>query len=222
MIAKLYRWLLQLSAPTAERNDYSIGYLQCRVRKIALELCRPLKDNNRVLEVGCGEGLFLLQVAHLNPNMEIWGADISEQRLKQARERLSADGHNNIHLTQEDATSSLLESEYFDVVICINVLFNLSCSGEVKKVLAQMQRVCKKGGRVIFDFRNQGNPLMRLKYRLTRYYDPTVAKLPLRTYKLSEIQDMLESCNLEVTSKHFIGWGGAAFAPIIIIEAKKP
>lgn len=217
MFKTLYYKLYKKTYKPDEAGEYSRGFWQAKVRKKAISLCRDVKG--RFLEIGCGEGLFLVQMARDNPGLEIWGVDNDSQRIEWAGRRIKDGNFKNINLSLQDATNLSFENEYFDAVVCINVLLNLKSIEMVRQILGQMKRVCKKGGRIIFDFRNSLNPLLFFKYRFAKYYDATVKSLPLNTYKPKQIESILKDLNLNIVNKRFIGSFMGRFAPIIIIEA---
>ena len=219
MLKKIYYWLHRLSSKSQEREEYSSGYWQDAVRTEVLFLCRALAG--RALEVGCGEGLFLIPLAKQHQRLEVWGVDNNNTRLNRAKEKSRQDNLTNVHLLLQGASDLAFQDEYFDAVICVNVFFNMESIETVRKTLTQMNRVCKKEGRIIFDFRNSLNPLLRFKYRFARYYDATVKDLPLNTYYPREIESILQDLNLAVVNRKSIGLAVARFAPITIIEAKK-
>ena len=219
MLTKIYSFLHRLSARPEERGEYSSGYWQDMVRVGALNLCRDLSA--KLLEVGCGEGLFLAQLAAQNQNIEIYGIDNNQVLLEKAQRRCQEKSLSNIHLSLEDAIGLSFEDEYFDAVVCLNVIFNLGSRDTLKKVLYEMARVCKKRGKVIVDFRNGANPFLWLKYLLAPWYDATVKDLPLKTYRLNDLQSILEAAGFQITNKISLGFPVKAIAPIIILEATK-
>jgi ubiquinone/menaquinone biosynthesis C-methylase UbiE len=214
----LYRGFHRMCSRPSERGEYSSGLWPDEVRSIALEWCRDVQG--KALEIGCGEGLFVSQLIQQNLELDVWGVDNDSCRLEQAGEKAAAMGQR-ICLAKEDACNISFASGYFDAVICINVLFNLDSFLTVTKVLAEMQRVCKPGGRIIFDFRNSRNPALKVKYGLARYYDATVQKIHLKTYSPGQINHALKQLGLTVTRSRFLGFFIPGYAPVIVIEAKK-
>jgi ubiquinone/menaquinone biosynthesis C-methylase UbiE len=198
-----------------ERGEYSAGYWQGRVRREALALCRDAKG--RLLEVGCGEGLFLAQVSEGNRGIEIFGIDNDEARLMAAANRL-----RNANLSVQDAGNLSFEDDYFDTVVCINVLFNMGSMEEVRRTLGEMRRVCKKDGSIIFDFRNSENPLSSVKYRLAKYYDDTIRNLPLRTYSTRDIEGILRDLGMAIADRKNISSIFPFPAAVIVVKANKP
>lgn len=219
MLKKAYNWLHRKTSQPKEEGAYSAGYWQDKTRKQALLLCSDAKGS--ILEIGCGEGLFLAQLAAQNPGSEIFGIDFDQARIRQAGERLDKQGIKNVHLSLQEATSLDFTDGRFNTVVCINVFFNMASLESVRQTLKEVRRITDAGGRVIFDFRNSLNPLLALKYSLARFYDETVAGLPLNTYRPGQISAVLNEQGFKIRRKSPIGkiWG--CFAPIFVIEAVK-
>jgi ubiquinone/menaquinone biosynthesis C-methylase UbiE len=216
MLKQIYYWLHRMVSKPQERGEYSSGVWQDKVRVEALRLCNS--QEGRILEVGCGEGLFLNRLSQANPKVELWGVDNSSERIGLAKNRLTG---INAHLSVEDATDLSFSDEFFDHAVCINVFFNMPGIEAVGKALMQMKRVTKKEGSLIFDFRNAGNPLLILKYKLAPFYDHTVSHLPLQTYSLNQIKSLIEGMGLEVVSLSYIGARRKSWAPVILVEARR-
>lgn len=219
MIKRIYNRLLRVTSRFDEKGEYSAGYWNRKIRRKAIELCAG--RNGRFLEVGCGEGLFLTELALQRPVDEIWGVDNDLGRVKKAEEKTAEKGIKNIKLSQQNAQGLSFESDYFDTIVCINVLFNMGSLLEVKKSFDEIARVCKRGGSVIFDFRNSLNIFMKIKYLFAKYYDETVKNLPLVTYRQTEINDILESVGLKIIDTIYMTPFLNKFSPIIIIRAGK-
>lgn len=219
MFNRIYYWFHRLSSKPEQRGEYSAGYWQERVRRETFLLSGGAKG--KILDIGCGEGLFLLKLAKQNPEAEFWGIDNNPLRLEEIGQKCREENLKNINLSLQDSASLNFGDEYFDSVICINVFMNMESLKEVKRTLEQMKRVCKKSGKIIFDFRNGNNPLFLIKYGLARYYDRTVRNLPLNAYTQKQIESVLEELALEITDKKFIDSHIKWLAPVIVIEAKR-
>ncbi|MFH1507776.1 MAG: class I SAM-dependent methyltransferase [Candidatus Omnitrophota bacterium] len=219
MLNKIYNWLHKSTSKCDERNEYSAGYWQNQVRQAALLYCKNM--NGRILEVGCGEGLFLAELAKANPGLECVGVDNNQERVSQSQARVKEAGLSNVNISYADAKGLKFNDSYFDAVACINVFFNLPSLEVVNSVLKEICRVSKSSGRIIFDVRNAGNPLLKIKYKLAPFYDPTVKNLPLNTYNFSQVKKMLQECRLKLIDFKFIGFPKNMFSPIIIFKAQK-
>ena len=218
MLEKIYYRLHKMASRPEEKGEYSSGYWQDRIRQNAVEMCR--EHEGSLLEVGCGEGLFLGRMITARPDLDVRGVDEWDEILSKARKRIEAI-KPGAELLKADASDLPFEDAFFDTVVCINVFFNMESIRKVSLALREMARVCKRGGRVIFDFRNSLNPLLILKYRLAGYYDSTVKGLPLNTYNPENIKTILSQLNLDITQEKSLFFPVKRFAPIIMIEAVK-
>jgi len=109
----------------------------------------PLKGR-RILDVGCGPGNWLLQFAQWGAHFpDLCGIDLDENRLAEARRRCPGSD-----LRQSDATHLPWDSESFDVVSQF-VVFTSILDRDVKRaVAAEMMRILKPDGVIIWhDFR---------------------------------------------------------------------
>jgi SAM-dependent methyltransferase len=219
LLKHLYYWLHERFSKDATKGRYSSGFWQDAVRDKALALCAQARGS--LLEVGSGEGLFLIQLAGKNQGLKLWGIDNSKARVQEAQEEVTREKLAYITFSEADAANLPFEDNYFDIVVCINVLFNLPSWDYVKKVLFEMTRVCKRQGRVVFEFRNSLNPLIVCKYALARYYDETVKTLPLRPYRFSQLMRLAKECGLDIVKGYAIGFFFRPLAPIIMVEAVK-
>jgi len=219
MLSKIYGWFHKRISRPDEKGEYSKGYWPDRIRTEVLGMCRGA--TGRLLEVGCGEGLFITHLARQNPGLEIWGIDNSMDRIAEADAKIKGRGLKNLRALFGQASRLDLQDGSFDTVVCVNVFINMPSFDMVKQALVEMGRVCKKGGVIIFEFRNALNPLLMIKYGLARYYDETVKDLPLATYRPKKIEEVLGEMRFEITGRRHIGFPPGLFAPVIIIEARK-
>lgn len=114
-------------------------------------------SGQHVLEVGIGTGL---SIPYYPDGCSITGIDISEDMLKQAKEKLEENGGKSITLQRMDASFLSFESERFDRVL---VPYLISVVPDPIKVVSEIIRVCKKGGLIVFvnHFQNS-NPIIAL------------------------------------------------------------
>ena len=77
-----------------------------------------LRPGERVLDVGCGFGTSTLEAAErVAPSGRVVGVDISAAMLQRARQRVAAEGVDNVELLHADAQAYPFETGSFDVVI---------------------------------------------------------------------------------------------------------
>ena len=114
--------------------------------KVNREMCRmvseEIKSSDVVLECACGTGMISKAIAPVCKSLT--ATDFSEGMLKRARKKCSK--FPNITFQMADIMSLNYADESFDVVIAANVIHLLD---QPYKALAELDRVCKTGGRLI-------------------------------------------------------------------------
>jgi ubiquinone/menaquinone biosynthesis C-methylase UbiE len=113
-----------------------------RTRKIFSIL--ELPDQGKIIDVSCGGGRLLKKIENTNPNLELYGVDITPGYLAQHPEL------SNINFQIAEASSLPYPDNNFDVSICslsIHHYENLSA------VLSEIKRVTKPNGFIyLIDF----------------------------------------------------------------------
>jgi ubiquinone/menaquinone biosynthesis C-methylase UbiE len=215
---KIYYAFHRAVSHPEERGTNSAGPWQRLIRNYVLELCRGLSGS--LLEIGCGEGIFLIQLSRINPGLKLVGIDNDSEMIRLGDRRIKESGLKNISLVWQQADQIVFQDSSFDTIVCINVLLNMDLE-LVKRTLVQMSRLCKPGGRIIFEFRNRLNPFLVLKYLLAPYYDKTIIGKKLSTFFPRDIFAALRQEDFTVTTQIRHGFFIKDLAPLIIIEARK-
>lgn len=112
--------------------------LKRRARKIIEEL--DLKKEEKVLEVGCGNGYYLSLLNRLDLDLNLTGIDIDEPALKDAAKFI---GNNKVKLILADGSKIPFPVNSFDKVVISEVIEHVDDEGVVLK---EAYRVLKKGG----------------------------------------------------------------------------
>jgi len=102
-----------------------------------------LKNKKKILDVGCGTGAVLYDMAHQTDGKLI-GIDIDKEKLDQAKGLLK--DLKNVELMEADTLDLPFEDESFDLVTFTIVLIYIS---DQQKAIDEMVRVTKKGGIVL-------------------------------------------------------------------------
>jgi ubiquinone/menaquinone biosynthesis C-methylase UbiE len=110
--------------------------------ELAFSLFKPKKGMS-VLDVGCGTGNFSIKLAKMGLN--VTGIDVSDNMLDVARDKAKKGGLS-IDFINMDARDMIFEDESFDGVISMAAIEFIQ---ESEKVLNEMFRVVKKGGKIV-------------------------------------------------------------------------
>ncbi|MCM8787046.1 MAG: methyltransferase domain-containing protein [Candidatus Omnitrophica bacterium] len=210
MLKKIYPFVLKILSKPKDRGKPSAGIWQELIRKTVFDLIG--NKNGKILEIGCGEGLFLKKFK--NDFNRIVGIDISFEQLKKAKE-----SHKELRLIRADASDVPFKDSVFDIVICINFFLNIPSEEKVFEILKEIKRVSTEKAKFIFEIRNQKSPLIILKYKTAKYYDNTV--MYLQTFRYEDLREKLEALNFKIKKRINLGFPIGKFSPIIVIEAIK-
>ena len=105
-----------------------------------------LREGETVLDLGSGGGIdVLLSARRVGPTGVVYGLDMTEEMLALAQRNKAEAGITNAHFLRGQIEDVPLPAEVVDVVIS-NCVINLSTDKE--RVLAEIARVLKPGGRV--------------------------------------------------------------------------
>lgn len=99
----------------------------------------------RILDVGCGTGVFAARIREALPSAEVWGVDLVSGMLNRGAERWS---RHRDHVTpiQGDSERLPFASGAFDVVTCANSFHHYPNQG---RAVREMHRVLKPTGRLM-------------------------------------------------------------------------
>jgi ubiquinone/menaquinone biosynthesis C-methylase UbiE len=136
----------------------------------------PLREGDRVLDIGCGPAWFWASVINDIPeNLDLTLADQSSGMVEEAVTRCKALPFGSVTGRQAEAASLPFEDKSFDVVIAMHMLYHLP---DPAAGIAEMFRVLKPGGSLAVTTNGMGN--MRGIYELTTVFgsepfDPSAA-----------------------------------------------
>jgi SAM-dependent methyltransferase len=163
------------SGPAAARAEgcYARKLLGCRCGVIrwshrsrfefAARLVRP-RAGGAVLDYGCGDGTFLAAVADRFDAAV--GADIAADHLADNIARLGPH-HPNLRFVHVDALAAPEHAGRYDVVTCMETLEH--CPDRVQdRVLGDLRRAVRPGGRVIISVPIETGPTFLVKYAVRK------------------------------------------------------
>jgi phosphatidylethanolamine/phosphatidyl-N-methylethanolamine N-methyltransferase len=124
--------------------DGVFGGVSAIGRRRAVDLVNRLPGKD-VLEVGVGTGLAL---PHYAPSKRITGIDLSAEMLAYARQRVAGSRLTNVAALHEmDAEATEFADASFDIAVA---MFVASVVPNAKQLLAEIRRVVRPGGNILF------------------------------------------------------------------------
>lgn len=112
-----------------------------------------IKPGKKVLEVGCGTGIFTEKLAATNA--KIFAIDISPDIISKAENKMKL---ANVVFKIADLENLPFENGSFDCVVGISILHHV----DIKKALKEIKRVLKRPGVIVFSEPNMLNPQVAL------------------------------------------------------------
>jgi len=141
----------QIKQQKLKRVTANIGDMNLKRRiETIVEKLEP-KDSDRILDCGCGDGLFLVAVSETS-NCQLYGVDVDKTNLRLAKRYLK---EKPVKLVYGDATKMPFKNEFFDKVYCSEVLEHIL---DDRKAVSEIKRVLKKGGTLVVTVPNHNYP----------------------------------------------------------------
>lgn len=155
----------------------------------------------RVLDLGCGRGFYLSAISQLYPRAEVVGIDSNFKYIEMAKKITKG------RVIAGDATKLPFSDDYFDRIICSEVLEHIA---DDNQVIFEMRRVLKQDGYVLISVPNKNypfwlDPINYILERKTGYHVPSniwwlagIWADHVRLYGETEIIEKLEGAGLKV------------------------
>lgn len=153
-------------------------YIDASVREARCSLLLAAGDS--VLDVGCGTGVLLAELAREIPGVRLAGIDLSNEMLEVARRRLGTD----VELKEASAEALPFGDATFDAVVSTSVFHYIR---EPQRALQEMRRVLKPGGRLVIVDWCDDYLTCRVCDAFLRIFDAG----HFRTYRSDELRELL-------------------------------
>jgi cyclopropane fatty-acyl-phospholipid synthase-like methyltransferase len=158
------------------------------------EVGQYLPDRGRVLDLGCGFGLFSLYYASVRPAIEIEGIDLSPRRIAMAQKAALRLGLRNARYEVGNATD-FRGGRVFDAAYMLDIVHHVP-PGTVRPLLEQMAKALPARGRLLIKDVDTRPAWKRwFTHALDRLMDPGT---PVRYWGGEELQRLLEEVGFTV------------------------
>jgi len=98
-------------------------------------------DASKILDVGCGPGFLVKEIASRGKCFDVYGADLSSHAIRMAKNNCK--DFNNTHFKKASAYKLSFPDNSFDMVVCKDSLHHFD---DLPKALGEMLRVTKDSG----------------------------------------------------------------------------
>jgi len=145
-------------------NEYRAYFKNILLNRIIPNKIPGIKYKKfKVLEAGCGTGVFSEFFLEFNPNLRMIGVDIVPEMVDLA----NAKNIPNCHAILGDLEDSdLFNSNFFDIILCPFVLHHFPC---LDKVFSNLTKWLKTDGFIIILEPNGSNPAKRLSESIRHF-----------------------------------------------------
>lgn len=109
-------------------------------------LAERLSPAARLLEIGCGNGRLLIELARRNAIEQALGVDLARSRIAFAERWASDAGCGGLEFLAADALRRPLEPESFDATVCITGAFAYFEPGEATALASKLYGALRPGG----------------------------------------------------------------------------
>ena len=176
--------------------------LKRRAKRIVEAL--ELREGDKILEVGCGNGYYLSLLNRLGLKISLTGIDNDKAALFDAQRFI---GDEKVNLIFADATSFPFKNNSFNKIICSEVIEHVK---DDKKVLQEMHRVLKSGGIMVLStcdinypfFWDPINWLLQHRFRthIKRGFWSGIWNQHLRMYEKKEVEKLVNEVNFKISA----------------------
>lgn len=143
----------QLRKPTGEKGiivGENMNASNVEIYSLACTMV-DFNDNDKILEIGFGNGRFISYYFNINSNIKVFGVDHSETMCYEATLLNNKYIDNKkLILKLEDSIKTSFESDFFDTIISINTIYFWK---SIDEQIEEICRLLKSNGKIIIGFR---------------------------------------------------------------------
>lgn len=183
----------------------NVGDLGFRRRVVEIINELDIKDGDKILDCGCGEGFYAMVISQLFPKAKVIGLDHDASLLKKAQKWVGK--NKNITWVVADVNKIPFRTGYFDKIIISEILEHIP---DDFRALKEVRRVLKTGGILTVTVPNHNYPFFWDPLNWVRehlglgYFSPDLGFLGgiwamhLRLYYPEEIKRLVKKTGLKI------------------------
>jgi SAM-dependent methyltransferase len=158
------------------------------------EIGQYLPRAGRVLDLGCGFGLFSLYYASIRPGLQIEGFDLNPRRIAMARDAARKLGLANVRYEVGNATD-FRDGRLLAAAYMLDIIHHIPAEA-VRPLLEQMAKILPPGGRLLIkDVERRPAWKRWFTHALDRVMDPGT---PVHYWAAEDLQALLEEIGFSV------------------------
>ncbi len=184
---------------SAVYDTVNVHFYTDAMREQATSLA-DISSSSKVLDVGCGTGYTTQAILSKQKTGGVFGIDLTSQQLKRASRNLKT-AKTRLSLCRGDAEHLPFREQTFDSVVSVGALEYFA---DPKRVLKEMARVLKTGGRVVVGAPEDS--WFKKTYLNRILYTPSAKELEqfLIEAKLMNVQYLLTGVNTYLGTRRYV------------------
>jgi ubiquinone/menaquinone biosynthesis C-methylase UbiE len=176
---KNHIWTEERSAQFVKRAK---NFIDSRYKPFAKDIVSfikscNIKKNPKILDIGCGPGLLLIEIKKIAPDVSLIGLDPSKYMLEIAEENAHEFQIADFELKKGYAEQIPIVNNEIDVVVCLNCLHDFN---DAEKAMQESYRVLQTNGILVLNDKNGSYP----KWRVILGFIPYIFKMGFKRARM--------------------------------------
>ena len=173
---------------------YCLGRFWILRQRFLDEIGQYLPARGRVVDLGCGFGLFSLYYASVRPGLELEGFDLNSRRIAMAQAAARRLGLENVRYRVGNVMD-FRGSQLYDAGYMLDIVHHIPARA-VRPLLEQIARALPPGARLLVKDVDRKPAYKRwFTHALDKLMDP---RTPVSYWAAEELQDLLEEVGFSV------------------------
>ena len=158
-----------------------------------INLIEMVKPGEKVGDVGCGSGQFLLLLSHFAKPSMLYGIEISDRLINNANNLFAKQNFTNYKFSTYDGRVFPKEFGEMDVIYIIDVLHHVPKKFQ-ESFIHDLAKIIKPGARIVLKDINASSPLVYCN----KLHDMVFAGEIGNEMSFNNAKDLLKSCGLQI------------------------